>query len=77
MEPGLIFALAWAVLALVGGVALIVRRRWLADTITAERQSNVARADARGPSANVFLIVGVVFVAMGLFIIVWWASASF
>lgn len=77
MEPGLIFALAWAVLALVAGVALIVRRRWLADTITAERQSTVARAASRGPSSNVFLIVGLVFVAMGLFILVWWASAAF
>ncbi|MFF2370650.1 hypothetical protein [Agromyces sp. NPDC058110] len=76
MEPGMIFALAWAVLALVAGVALIARRRWLAETITAERQSAVSRAGARGPSARVFLIVGLVFVAMGLFIIVWWASAT-
>ncbi|SFR69317.1 hypothetical protein SAMN05428970_0661 [Agromyces sp. CF514] len=76
MEPGIVFALAWAVLALVGGVLLVVRRRWLADTITAERQSTVARAGARGPSPRVFLIVGLVFAAMGLFIIVWWASAA-
>lgn len=76
MEPGLIFALAWALLALVAGVALIVRRRWLADTITAERQSTVARAGSRGPSSRVFLIIGLVFVAMGMFILVWWASAA-
>ncbi|MGW9631857.1 hypothetical protein ACWGST_14240 [Agromyces sp. NPDC055520] len=75
MELGLAFALAWAVLALVAGAALIVKRRWLSETITAERQSTMARAGARGPSTNVFLIVGLAFVAMGLFIIVWWASA--
>lgn len=77
MELGLAFALAWAVLALAAGAALIVKRRWLSETITAERQSTVARAGARGPSAGVFLIVGLAFVVMGLFIIVWWASAAF
>ncbi|MGH3703850.1 MAG: hypothetical protein ACRDT9_04400 [Agromyces sp.] len=76
MDLGLTFALAWAVLALVAGAVLIVKRRWLAETITAERQSTVARAGTRGPSSNVFLIVGLAFVAMGLFIIVWWASAA-
>ena len=76
MELGLAFALAWAVLALVAGAVLIVKRRWLSETITAERQSTVARAGARGPSSNVFLIVGLAFVAMGLFIIFWWASAA-
>jgi hypothetical protein len=77
VEPGLAFALAWAVFALVAGAALVVKRRWLSETITAERQSTMARAGARGPSSNVFLVVGLVFVAMGLFIIVWWASAAF
>lgn len=74
MEPGLVFALAWAVLALVGGAVLAVRRRWLADVITAERQSRVGRAEARGPRPVMFLAIGLVFVAMGLFIIVWWAT---
>ncbi|WP_022890068.1 hypothetical protein [Agromyces italicus] len=77
MEPGLIFALAWAVLALVGGAALVVRRRWLAAAITAERQAGAGRAGARGPSSTMFLAVGLVFVAMGLFILVWWATAAF
>jgi hypothetical protein len=77
VELGLAFALVWAVLALVAGAVLIVKRRWLSETITAERQSTVARAGARGPSSNVFLIVGLAFVAMSLFIIVWWASAAF
>ena len=77
MELGLTFALAWAVLALVAGAMLIAKRRWLSETITAERQSTVARAGARGPGSIVFLIVGMAFVAMGLFIIVWWASAAF
>ncbi|MEF3405572.1 hypothetical protein [Agromyces sp. CCNWLW203] len=77
MELGLAFALAWAVLALGAGSALIAKRRWLSETITAERQSTVARAGARGPSSKVFLIVGLGFVAMGLFIIVWSASAAF
>lgn len=76
MEPGLVFALAWAVIALVGGAVLVVRRRWLADAITAERQSGAGRAGARGPSPTMFLAVGLVFVAMGLFIIVWWATAA-
>ncbi|MFF2495750.1 hypothetical protein [Agromyces sp. NPDC058064] len=77
MEPGLIFALAWAVLSLVGGAVLVVRRRWLAAAITAERQSGAGRAGARGPSPKMFLAIGLVFVAMGLFIIIWWASAAF
>ncbi|MFF2276026.1 hypothetical protein [Agromyces sp. NPDC058126] len=77
MEPGLIFALAWAVIALVGGSVLVARRRWLADAITAERQAGAGRAGARGPSPMMFLTVGLVFVAMGLFIIVWWASTAF
>jgi hypothetical protein len=76
VELGLAFALAWAVLALAVGVVLIAKRRWLSETITAERQSTVARAGARGPGAVVFLMVGLAFVAMGLFIIVWWASAA-
>lgn len=77
MELGLVFALAWAVLALIVGSVLVVRRRWFAETITAERQSTVARAGVRGPRSGVFLIVGLGFIAMGLFIIVWWASAAF
>jgi hypothetical protein len=76
VETGLVFALAWAVLALVAGTVLIVRRRWLADTITAERQATPGRAASRGPSSKAFLIVGLVFVAMGLFVLVWWASAA-
>lgn len=76
MELGLAFALAWAVLALIAGAVLIVKRRWLSETITAERQATVTRAGARGPSSYVFLIVGLGFVAMGLFILVWWASAA-
>lgn len=77
MEPGLIFALAWAVLALVGGAVLVVRRRWLADAITAERRAGAGRAGARGASPTTFLAVGLVFVAMGLFIIGWWVSTAF
>ncbi|GAA1516382.1 hypothetical protein BJ978_000641 [Agromyces terreus] len=77
MEPGLVFALAWAVVALVIGGVLVVRRRWIAEAITAERQATVNRAGSRGPSSNVFLIVGLVFVAMGLFIIVWWVASAF
>ena len=46
-------------------------------TIAAARQSSVARAASRGPRANVFLIGGMLFVALGLFIVVWWASAAF
>lgn len=76
MEPGLVFALAWAVIALVGGAVLVVRRRWLADAITAERQAGAGRAGARGPRPAMFLAVGLVFVAMGLFIIVWWATTA-
>jgi hypothetical protein len=76
VELGLAFALAWAVLALIAGAVLIVKRRWLSETITAERQETVTRAGARGPSSYVFLIVGLGFVAMGLFILVWWASAA-
>lgn len=77
MEPGLIFALAWAVLALVAGALLVARRHWLADTITAERRAAAVRADARGPSSKLFLGVGLLFIAMGLFIVVWWAIAAF
>lgn len=76
MEPGLIFALAWAVLALAGGTVLVVRRRWIAAAITTERQAGAGRAGARGPSPTTFLVVGLLFVAMGLFIIVWWASTA-
>lgn len=74
MQPGLIFALVWAVLALVAGVALVMRRSWLADTIAAERRSRAGTADAKGPSRTLFLIIGLLFVAMGLFIVGWWVA---
>jgi hypothetical protein len=76
VEVGLIFALGWAVLALVGGALLVVRRQWLADAITAERQSRAGLVGSRGPRPTVFLAVGLVFVAMGLFILGWWASTA-
>ncbi|WP_127793356.1 hypothetical protein [Agromyces sp. LHK192] len=77
MEPGLVFALVWAVLALVGGTLLIVRRGWLAATIRAEREAPGMRPGLRSPGPKVFLAIGAVFIAMGLFIVGWWVVASF
>jgi len=76
VQIGLVFALAWAVLALVGGATLVIRRNWLAETIAAERQSRPGRAAARAPSRLLFMIIGLVFIAMGLFIIGWWVTTS-
>ncbi|GAA1756771.1 hypothetical protein [Agromyces humatus] len=76
MQLGLVFALVWAVLALVAGVALVIRRTWLAETIAAERRSRPGRAAARAPSRTLFVVIGLLFIAMGLFIIGWSVAAS-
>ena len=76
VQLGLIFALAWAVLALVGGAALVIRRRWLSETIAVERRSRPGRAAARAPSPTLFMLIGLVFIAMGLFIVGWWVATS-
>lgn len=76
VQLGLVFALAWAVLALVAGIALVTRRRWLAETIAAERRSRPGRAAARAPSRALFVVVGLLFIVMGLFIIGWWVATS-
>lgn len=74
VEIGLVFGLAWAVLALVAGAVLVIRRRWLAETIGAERRSRPGRAASRAPSPTRFLLIGLLFLAMGLFIIGWWVA---
>ncbi|MWB98160.1 hypothetical protein [Agromyces seonyuensis] len=77
MEPGLIFALVWAVLALFVGGLLVVRRNWLAATIKAEREAPGMRPGLRSPKAGMFLAIGLVFLAMGVFIFVWLLVAAF
>ncbi|QTX03397.1 hypothetical protein [Agromyces archimandritae] len=70
MEPGFVFALVWAVLAVAIGIALITRRDWLAARIRAEREAPGMRPGLRSPKPWLFLLLGLLFAAMGVFIII-------